>query len=93
MPERLVEIVERHAIDPERAVATWTACLPLMRLEAFVPLNLAARKEVWRLRGVLGSSFVRRAGADVDERARADIERALRATERALAALAPAAVA
>jgi 4-hydroxy-tetrahydrodipicolinate synthase len=92
IPERLVEIVATHPDDPDRAAAIWTACLPLMRLEAFVPLNLAARKEAWRIRGVIGSSHVRRAGADVDDRARSDIERAIRTVESALATLEPARV-
>lgn len=76
LPERLVDLVERFAGDPEGAEAAWDALLPLMRLEAFAPLNLAARKEVWRLRGVIESSFCRRAGAQLDERARADVRRA-----------------
>ena len=53
--------------------------LPLMRLEAFPPFSLAARKEVWRLKGVIGSSFCRRAGARLDDQSRADVRLALAA--------------
>jgi 4-hydroxy-tetrahydrodipicolinate synthase len=81
MPDRLVEIVAGHATDPAASEATWTALLPLMRLEAFTPFNLAMRKEVWRLRGVIGSAHVRRPGVVLDERARRDIARALAAVE------------
>ena len=48
-----------------------------MRLEAFPPYSLAARKEVWRLRGVIGSAFCRRAGATLDDGAREDVRQAL----------------
>ena len=75
-PERLVWIVETFAVDPESAERAWEALLPLMRLEAFAPASLAARKEVWRLRGVIGSATCRRAGARLDERAREDVRRA-----------------
>jgi hypothetical protein len=47
-----------------------------MRLEAFQPFSLAARKEVWRLRGVIESSHCRRTGAILDDTARNDIRRA-----------------
>jgi 4-hydroxy-tetrahydrodipicolinate synthase len=77
LPERLVSIVEAFASDPAAAEAEWTALLPLMRLEAFPPFSLAARKEVWRLRGVIGSAHCRRAGAVLDDVARADVRRAL----------------
>jgi 4-hydroxy-tetrahydrodipicolinate synthase len=77
LPERLVDIVSTFPSDPGRAEADWTALLPLMRLEAFPPYSLAARKEVWRLRGVIASSRCRRAGARLDETARADVRRAL----------------
>ena len=60
---------------PAAAEAAWVALLPLMRLEAFPPFSLAARKEVWRLRGVIGSAYCRRAGAVLDDAARADIRR------------------
>ena len=48
-----------------------------MRLEAFPPFSLVARKEVWRLRGVIGSSRCRRAGARLDDQARDDVRLAL----------------
>jgi 4-hydroxy-tetrahydrodipicolinate synthase len=76
LPERLVSIVATFATDPDAAERAWLALLPLMRYEAFTPLNLAARKEVWRLRGVIGSARCRRAGARLDGRARADVRRA-----------------
>jgi 4-hydroxy-tetrahydrodipicolinate synthase len=76
LPERLVSIVGMFAADPDRAEADWTALLPLMRLEAFPPFSLAARKEVWRLRGVIRSSRCRRPGAVLDDHARADVRRA-----------------
>jgi 4-hydroxy-tetrahydrodipicolinate synthase len=76
LPERLVEIVREFATAPEAAGVAWERLLPLMRFEAFPPLNLAARKEVWRLRGVIGSAFCRREGATLDERTRADVRRA-----------------
>jgi 4-hydroxy-tetrahydrodipicolinate synthase len=73
MPERLVEIVATFPTDPEAAERQWTELLPLMRFEAFAPFNLAARKEVWRLRGVIASSRCRRPGASLDERSRRDV--------------------
>jgi len=77
VPERLVAIVESFARDPDAAERDWLAILPVLRLEAFTPFNLAARKEIWRLRGVIESAHCRRAGAELDDRARADIRRAL----------------
>ena len=79
MPERLVAVVRTYATDPDAAARAWTKLLPLMRLEAFQPFSLAARKEVWRLRGVIASSYCRRPGAGLDDRARDDIRRALSA--------------
>jgi 4-hydroxy-tetrahydrodipicolinate synthase len=76
LPERLAAIVAAFAHDPAAAERDWEALLPLMRLEAFPPLNLAARKEVWRLRGVIGSSACRRVGAQLDARGREDVRRA-----------------
>ena len=76
LPERLVAIVETFPTDPESAARDWARLLPLMRLEAFQPFSLAARKEVWRLRGVIHSSFCRRPGARLDDRARDDIQHA-----------------
>jgi 4-hydroxy-tetrahydrodipicolinate synthase len=76
LPERLVEIVREFANAPAKAELAWQRLLPLMRFEAFAPLNLAARKEVWRLRGVIESSYSRRAGAVLGEQTRADVRRA-----------------
>lgn len=76
VPEQLVAVVERFRIDEAAATATWEALLPLMRLEAFQPFSLAARKEVWRLRGIIESSHCRRPGAVLDDRARDDVRRA-----------------
>jgi 4-hydroxy-tetrahydrodipicolinate synthase len=77
LPDRLVSVVASFATDPVGAEAAWTRLLPLMRLEAFQPFSLAARKEVWRLRDVIGSGRCRRAGAVLDDRAREDVRRAL----------------
>ena len=55
-----------------------------MRLEAFQPFSLAARKEVWRLRGVIGSARCRRVGAELDDRARLDIAQAFASVSAAL---------
>jgi 4-hydroxy-tetrahydrodipicolinate synthase len=77
MPERLASIVATFPSDPAAAALEWASLLPLMRLEAFQPFSLAARKEVWRLRGVIGSAHCRRKGAVLDETSRADIRRAL----------------
>lgn len=79
MPDRLVSIVRTFPTDPAAAEREWTALLPLMRLEAIPPFSLAARKEVWRLRGAIGSAHCRRAGATLDDTARDDIRRALEA--------------
>ncbi|HKG55894.1 MAG TPA: dihydrodipicolinate synthase family protein [Candidatus Limnocylindrales bacterium] len=79
LPERLVEIVRDYPRDPEGAARAWTCLLPLMRFEAFPPFSLAARKEVWRLRGAIGSAKCRRAGATLDGTARADVRRAFEA--------------
>jgi 4-hydroxy-tetrahydrodipicolinate synthase len=76
VPEHLVSIVRAFATDPAAAEREWTSLLPLIRLEAFPPFNLAARKEVWRLRGVIGSARCRLAGARLDDRARDDVRRA-----------------
>ena len=83
MPERLVAIVRTFAADRAAATAAWTALLPLMRFEAFQPASLAARKEVWRLRGVIRSAYCRREGAALDDVARADVRRALEAVTTA----------
>jgi 4-hydroxy-tetrahydrodipicolinate synthase len=87
VPSSLVSIVRGFGTDPDRAEREWTALLPLIRLEAISPFSLAARKEVWRLRGVIGSSHCRRAGARVDEAARGDIKRALERASTAVAEL------
>jgi 4-hydroxy-tetrahydrodipicolinate synthase len=79
MPEHLVSVVRTYPTDADAATREWTQLLPLMRLEAFQPFSLAARKEVWRLRGVISSSYCRRPGARLDDRARDDIARALAA--------------
>jgi 4-hydroxy-tetrahydrodipicolinate synthase len=79
VPERLVSIVRTYPTDPDAATREWTQLLPLMRFEAFQPFSLAARKEIWRLRGVIASSYCRRPGAALDDRARDDIRRALTA--------------
>jgi len=76
LPERLVSIVETFRTDEAAAGIRWERLLPLMRLEAFQPFSLAARKEVWRLRGVIESSHCRRSGAVLDRRAREDVRRA-----------------
>ena len=70
LPDRLVSIVRSFATDPDGAAGLCEALLPLMRFEASSH-NLAARKEVWRLRGVIGSTHCRRAGAWLDDRAAA----------------------
>jgi 4-hydroxy-tetrahydrodipicolinate synthase len=77
LPERLVSIVRTYPSDPAAAERDWERLLPLMRLEAFPPFSLAARKEVWRLRGVIASSHCRRAGARLDDGGRADVRAAL----------------
>lgn len=77
LPDRLVSVVRTYPTDPSAAQRDWERLLPLMRLEAFAPFSLVARKEVWRLRGVIGSSRCRRAGARLDDRARDDIGQAL----------------
>jgi 4-hydroxy-tetrahydrodipicolinate synthase len=77
LPERLVSIVGAYAGDPAEAQREWERLLPLMRLEAFPPFSLVARKEVWRLRGVIESSRCRRAGARLDDQARDDVRLAL----------------
>jgi len=77
LPASLVSIVAGYHDDPEAAEAAWSALLPLMRFEGFPPFSLAARKEVWRLRGVIESSHCRRAGARLDDRSRDDVRRAL----------------
>lgn len=77
LPDRLVSIVATFLIDPAAAERDWASLLPLMRLEAFQPFSLAARKEVWRLRGVIESARCRRAGAVLDDRARDDVRLAL----------------
>jgi 4-hydroxy-tetrahydrodipicolinate synthase len=82
LPDRLVSVVTAFSTDPAAAELAWVSLLPLMRLEAFQPFSLAARKEVWRLRGVIGSATCRRPGAVLDERAREDVRLAL---ERVLA--------
>jgi 4-hydroxy-tetrahydrodipicolinate synthase len=77
LPASLASIVSTFPVDPARAETQWTALLPLMRFEGFPPFSLAARKEVWRLRGVIGSAHCRRAGAFLDDQARQDIRLAL----------------
>ena len=77
LPDRLVSIVAMFPTDPAGAERAWMRLLPLMRLEAFQPYSLAARKEVWRLRGVIDSARCRRAGAVLDDVAREDVRLAL----------------
>jgi 4-hydroxy-tetrahydrodipicolinate synthase len=77
LPDRLVSIVDTFPTDPAAAERDWIGLLPLMRLEAFQPFSLAARKEVWRVRGVIGSARCRREGARLDDRAREDVRLAL----------------
>ena len=77
LPGALERIVRTFPDDPAGAEAEWTALLPLMRFEAFTPLNLAMRKEVWRMRGIIGSARCRRAGVALDDHAREDVRRAL----------------
>jgi 4-hydroxy-tetrahydrodipicolinate synthase len=89
LPERLVAIVDAFSADPEVAEAAWIELLPLMRLEAFPPFSLAARKEVWRLRGVIGSSRCRRPGAVLDGTAVDDVRRAFERVMPALPASPP----
>lgn len=84
LPERLVSVVRTYPTDPAAAERAWERLLPLMRLESFPPFSLAARKEVWRLRGVIGSSYCRRPGARLDDRASEDVRRSL---ERVTASL------
>jgi 4-hydroxy-tetrahydrodipicolinate synthase len=79
VPERLVAILDGFTTDPGAAELAWLAILPLLRFEAFQPFSLAARKEVWRLRGVIESGYCRRPGASLDDGARADIRRAVEA--------------
>jgi 4-hydroxy-tetrahydrodipicolinate synthase len=76
LPERLVAIVASFPSGPDRAEAAWIDLLPLMRFEAFPPFSLAARKEVWRLRGVIRSSRCRRPGATLDQASAGDVRRA-----------------
>jgi 4-hydroxy-tetrahydrodipicolinate synthase len=83
LPERLVAIVEAFRADPEGAEASWVELLPLIRLEALPPFSLAARKEVWRLRGVIRSARCRRAGAVLDATAAGDVRRALESVDAA----------
>jgi 4-hydroxy-tetrahydrodipicolinate synthase len=89
VPEQLVSIVRTFGSDPEAAERQWTALLPLIRLEAFPPFSLAARKEVWRLRGVIGSSRCRLAGARLDDRGRDDVRRAFERARAAASMTAP----
>jgi 4-hydroxy-tetrahydrodipicolinate synthase len=77
VPEALARIVATFAADAAGAEAAWTGLLPLMRFEAFPPFSLAARKEVWRLRGVIRSAYCRRPGAVLDDVSRADVRRAV----------------
>jgi 4-hydroxy-tetrahydrodipicolinate synthase len=76
LPDRLVAIVRSFGEDPTAAERAWLALLPLMRFEAFPPASLAARKEVWRLRGVIGSGYCRRRGAVLDQVVREDVRHA-----------------
>ncbi|MEO7118180.1 MAG: dihydrodipicolinate synthase family protein [Candidatus Limnocylindrales bacterium] len=76
MPDRLARIIAAFPEDPAEAQTIWEGGLPVMRFEAFQPFSLAARKEVWRLQGVIRSSFCRRIGASLDGVSRADIRRA-----------------
>jgi 4-hydroxy-tetrahydrodipicolinate synthase len=83
LPERLVAIITTFATDPAAAERDWLSILPLLRFEAFQPFSLAARKEVWRRRGVIASARCRRPGASLDDDARSDVHRALDALEPA----------
>ena len=88
-PEILVEIHRRYTSgDIDGATATFYKYCPLIRFENQPRINLALRKHIYHLRGVIASPRVRSPFTAVDEGTLADLDDLLRRLS-----LAPASVA
>lgn len=73
-PEMMVDVVAAHARgDRARAHDLFDAYLPLARYEQQAGLGLAVRKHLFRERGVIASSFVRKPGPKLSAQDAADI--------------------
>ena len=87
-PEMMVGVVAAHAAgDMERARDLFDAYLPLARLEQQPGLGLAIRKYVLARRGIIADATLRRPGAALSARGRAEVDRLIERQERRLRAL------
>lgn len=77
-PEVLVDIYKSFAAgDKERARRVFYDACPLLRYEFQPSIGLALRKEVYRQRGAIASSFVRHPGAQIDDQLKAELSSVL----------------
>jgi 4-hydroxy-tetrahydrodipicolinate synthase len=74
-PEILVRIYQAHAAgDADAAAAIFYRYCPLIRFENQPRINLALRKHIYQLRGVIASSRVRSPFTPVDSDTLADLD-------------------
>ncbi|MEM9147793.1 MAG: dihydrodipicolinate synthase family protein, partial [Pseudomonadota bacterium] len=91
-PEMLVDVVRRHqAGDVDGAEDLFDAYLPVVRYEQQIGAGLAARKEILRRRGAIGSARCRAPGPKCSPEELAEIERLMSRLERRLGVLGEAA--
>ncbi|WP_158892073.1 MULTISPECIES: dihydrodipicolinate synthase family protein [unclassified Pseudomonas] len=75
-PEILVAIYEHFSAgDVEAAAATFDRYCPLLRYEFQPKLGLALRKYIYQRRGIIGSTYVRAPGMNIDRYTMAEVER------------------
>lgn len=73
-PDVLVAVYRAHVEgDAEAARRAFYSATPLMRYEFQPGIGLALRKEVYRLRGAIATSFVRHPGAQIDDVSAAEL--------------------
>ena len=74
-PEILVDIYRKFAADDrEGATEVFYKYLPIIRFENQPRINLALRKHIYQLRGVIASSRVRAPFTPVDQDTLADLD-------------------
>lgn len=84
-PEMMVSVVEHYAKgDIERAHDIFDAYLPLARFEQQPGLGLALRKYTLAKRGIIAHDALRRPGAALSQKSRAEVDRLITRQERRL---------
>lgn len=84
-PAMLVRVVELHASgDADGAEDLFDAYLPILRYEQQPGFGLAARKEVLRRRGAIGSARTRAPGPKLSAADHGDLDRLMKRTEMRL---------